>query len=70
MPFDLQAHIRDQAAHLLRLNSMPGWRAYAKQRRDELLSHPMYGQALRDELSRLQAKPSSTPSDGAPCEQS
>lgn len=44
---DWQNHLQQTAAHLVRMAHIPGWQDYAKQRRDELLSDPMY-EGLRE----------------------
>lgn len=58
--FDWHAHIRETAAHLLWMASIPGAADHAKFRRDELLANPMYGEELRREIIRQQR--SSSPS--------
>lgn len=52
--FDWNEHLRETAAHLLWMASIPGAREHAQLRRDQLLADPMYA-GLRAELNRLQA---------------
>jgi hypothetical protein len=54
---DWKEHIRETAAHLLLMAKTPGWQEHAQFRRDALIANRMYGQALREELDRQQAKP-------------
>jgi hypothetical protein len=54
MPFNWNEHIRETAAHLLWMASLPGAREHAVLRRDQLLASDLYFPALRDELNRQQ----------------
>lgn len=54
MAFDWHAHLRETAQWLVEMSEIPGARKHAEHRRDELLANPMYAEALRAELNRLQ----------------
>jgi hypothetical protein len=64
MPFDMQAVIREQAAHLLCMAGDPAYRDHAKKRRDEMLADPMWA-GLREELDRQQAEAAAKPKEPA-----
>jgi predicted ATPase len=50
--FDWNAHLRETAAHLLWMASIPGAAEHARHRRDALIADPMYA-GLRDVLKEL-----------------
>jgi hypothetical protein len=54
--FDWNAHVRETAQHLRWMASIPGARAHASLRRDQLLADPLYREPLRRELDRLQSE--------------